>query len=153
MFKYINMPKLVAFYLREFSRMKGGHGVSKLYQFIFCLCIPFLSPTFNRARLIALAIAQCTDSAEQIARVLNKITGAVMTYDYRDDSFYVPYKFDDPSVMLSFDGSDATPVAPYGPLPNLVDITIRLNGANADEVVGYLSLLIPFYVKTIITFI
>lgn len=152
MFKYINMPKLVAFYLREFSTNKRG-GVSTLYRFIFCLCLPFLSPTFNRARLIALAIAQCTDSAEQIVRVLNKITGAVMTYERRDDSFYVPYNFDDASAMLSFDGSDATPVAPYGAFPNIVDITIQLNEANADEVLGYLSLLIPFYVKTTITFI
>lgn len=152
MFKYINMPKLVAFYLREFSINKRGIA-SVLYQFIFCLCLPFLSPTFNRARLTALAIAQCTDSAEQIIRVLNKITGAVMTYERRDDSFYVPYNFDDPSAMLSFDGSDATPVAPYSAFPNIVDITIRLNGSNADEVLGYLSLLIPFYVKTTITFI
>lgn len=146
------MPKLVAFYLREFSINKRGLA-STLYRFIFCLCLPFLSPTFNRARLTALAIAQCTDSAEQIIRVLNKITGAVMTYERRDDSFYVPYNFDDPSAMLSFDGSDATPVAPYGLFPNIVDITIQLNGANADEVLGYLSLLIPFYVKTTITFI
>lgn len=152
MFKYINMPKLVAFYLREFSINKRGVA-STLYRFIFCLCLPFLSPTFNRARLTALAIAQCTDSAEQIVRVLNKITGAVMTYERRDDSFYVPYNFNSRWAMLSFDGSDSTPVAPYGSFPNIVDITIQLNGANADEVLGYLSLLIPFYVKTTITFI
>lgn len=152
MFKYINMPKLVAFYLREFSNNKVGE-VSTLYRFIFCLCLPFLSPTFNRARLTALAIAQCTDSAEQIIRVLNKITGAVMTYERKDDSFYVPYNFDDPSAMLSFDGSNATPVAPYYAFSNIVGITIQLNEANADEVLGYLSLLIPFYVKTTITFI
>lgn len=152
MFKYINMPKLVAFYLREFSINKRGVA-STLYRFIFCLCLPFLSPTFNRARLTALAIAQCTDSAEQIVRVLNKITGAVMTYERRDDSFYVPYNFNSRGAMLSFDGSDSTPVAPYGSFPNIVDITIQLNGANADEVLGYLSLLIPFYVKTTITFI
>lgn len=152
MFKYINMPKLVAFYLRDFSVNKG-RVASNLYQFIFCLCLPFLSPTFNRARLIALAIAQCTDSAEQIIRVINKITGAVMTYERKDDSFYVPYNFDNRGAALSFDGSYARPVAPYSSFPNIVDITIQLNGANADEVLGYLSLLIPFYVKTTITFI
>lgn len=147
------MPKLVAFYLREFSVNKRG-GVSLLYRFIFCLCLPFLSPTFNRARLNALAIAQCTSSAEQIVRVLNKITGAVMTYGHGgDDSFYVPYNFDSPSAMLSFDGSDATPVAPYLAVPNVVVIAIQLNEADANEVLGYLSLLIPFYVKTTITFI
>lgn len=152
MFKYINMPKLVAFYLREFSVNKRG-DVSLLYRFIFCLCLPFLSPTFNRARLNALAIAQCTSSAEQIARVLNKITGAVMTYGHGgDDSFYVPYNVDNPSAMLSFDVSDATPVAPYLAAPNVVVIAIRLNGAERAEVLGYLSLLIPFYVKTTITF-
>lgn len=146
------MPKLVAFYLREFSVNKRG-DVSLLYRFIFCLCLPFLSSTFNRARLNALAIAQCTSSAEQIVRVLNKITGAVMTYGHGgDDSFYVPYNFDSPSAMLSFDGSDTTPVAPYLAAPNVVVIAIQLNGADANEVLGYLSLLIPFYVKTTITF-
>lgn len=90
MFRYIDMPKLVAFYLREFSYDAGGNA-SNLYKFVFCLCLPFVSHTFRRARLIALAIAECTNSQDQITRVLEKITGAKADHISLDDSYYLSY--------------------------------------------------------------
>lgn len=148
MLRYINMPTLVAFYLRDFSTNREG-GVSKLYFFIFCLCLPFVSKTFNRARLNALAIAQCTDSREQIIRVLHALTGADISIELRDDKFYLPYSGD--GEYLSFDDSYNDPIMPYGVQPNLVDIVITPHADNADEVLAYLKLLIPFYSKTNIT--
>lgn len=150
MFRYINMPALVAFYLRDFSANREGVA-SKLYFFIFCLCLPFVSKTFNRARLNALAIAQCTNSSEQIARVLHALTGADVSITVRDDNFYLPYSGDDGDVYLSFDDSYNEPLMPYSVLPNLVDIVITPHADNADEILAYLKLLIPFYVRTNIT--
>ncbi len=99
------MPRLVAFYLREFSGRADGE-VSWLYKFIFCLCLPFVSNTFYRARLIALAIAECTESVAQIDRVLDMITasdssgGATISIERTNEDY------------LTVFGESATPVAP-----------------------------------------
>lgn len=151
MFRYINMPTLVAFYLREFSLNKLRMP-SNLYAFIFCLCLPFISTTFNRARLIALAIAECTNSADQICRVLSKITGATVSVTDRDDNVYVAYSGDD-TARFPYSGVEESGSVPYSVTPNVADFTITLNGASATEVLEYLKLLVPFYVKTTVTFI
>lgn len=151
MFKYINMPTLVAFYLREFCTNKQG-SITNLYAFIFCLCLPFVSTTFNRARLIALAIAECTNSADQICRVLNKITGATVSVTDRDDNVYVAYSGDD-TAMFPYSGVNEIGSVPYSVTPNVADFTITLNGASATEVLEYLKLLVPFYVKITVTFV
>ena len=151
MFRYINMPKLVAFYLREFSVNNEGH-TSLIYHFVFCLCLPFVSRTFRRARMNALAIAECTNSEDQITRVLKEITGA--------DMLVVP---NHDGCMLSYDGTYIEPVFPYDDsdgqddaiviydlVPNAEVIITDLNGATQAEVQAYLELLLPFYVGTTI---
>lgn len=150
MFRYIDMPKLVALYLREFSYDAGGNA-SNLYKFIFCLCLPFVSRTFRRARLIALAIAECTNSRDQITRVLEKITGVSVEGTSLDDSYYMSYNGtgnapEFPYSMLS------EPLVPYVETPNQLYMYISLNGASEDEVRAYLQLLIPFYVKINLVF-
>lgn len=152
MFRYINMPKLVATYLREFSCNAEGRP-SALYKFIFCLCLPFVSATFRRARLIALAIAECTDSGDQIARVLKAITGAELSYGDNGTDYEVSYGVPDDGeeAMLTYDGTFNEPIVPYGDPTNVVVATVQLNGANRSDVEAYLSLLVPFYIKLIIT--
>lgn len=152
MFKYINMPKLVATYLREFSCNAEGRP-SALYKFIFCLCLPFVSASFRQARLNALAIAECTNSGDQIARVLKAITGADIDYvggvgDY-EVSYGVPE--DGEEAMITYDGTFNEPIVPYGDPTNAVVATVQLNGATRSDVEAYLSLLVPFYIKLIIT--
>jgi hypothetical protein len=149
MFRYINMPKLVATYLREFSCDAEGKP-SALYKFIFCLCLPFVSATFRRARLNALAIAECTNSGDQIARVLQAITGAEMTYVGGTEDYEVSYDAVG-QTMLSFDDTFNEPVVSYGDPRNMVVATIRLNGASRQDVESYLTLLVPFYVNLLIT--
>lgn len=153
MFRYINMPKLVATYLREFSCDAEGRP-SALYKFIFCLCLPFVSTTFRQARLNALAIAECTNSGDQIARVLKAITGAEIEYvsgvtDY-EASYGVPD--DEKETLVSYgvpdDGEEVG--VPYGDPTNVVIATVALNGAARADVEAYLSLLVPFYIKLII---
>lgn len=148
------MPKLVATYLREFSCDAEGKP-SALYKFIFCLCLPFVSATFRRARLIALAIAECTNSGEQIKRVLKAITGAEIEYvggvtDY-ETSYGMPD--DEEEAMVSYgvpdDGEEVE--VPYGDPTNVVVATVALNGAIRSDVEAYLSLLVPFYIKLIVT--
>lgn len=151
MFRYINMPKLVAFYLREFSVRTDGEP-SNLYKFIFCLCLPFVSRTFNRARLVALAIAECTNSRDQIFRVLEKIT-SVGVHDLEVNKEY----------YVSYDGTNALPDFAYntdsdigvtfGQTVNSDSIYISLRGASQSEVEAYLYLLIPFYVEIKIEFL
>lgn len=151
MFKYINMPTLVAFYLREFCATKAK-SASNLYTFIFCLCLPFLSRTFDRARLIALAIAECTNSADQVCKLLNKITGATVSVTDRDDNVYVAYNGDD-TAMFPYNGVDEIGSVPYSVAPNVADFVVTLNGASSSEVLEYLKLLVPFYVKITVTFV
>lgn len=150
MFRYIDMPKLVAFYLREFSLRNDGE-TSNLYKFVFCLCLPFISETFRRARLIALAIAECTNSQDQIFRLLEKITGATVEVTSLNTYVYVSYDDSGP-LEVPYDADDSTDV-PYEPSNNYVILNVSLNGASADEVLGYLQLLIPFYVYTQINFV
>lgn len=152
MFKYINMPKLVATYLREFSCDAAGRP-SALYKFIFCLCLPFVSATFRQARLNALAIAECTNSGDQIARVLKAITGADIDYVGGVEDYEVSYGVpaDGEEVMLTYDGTFNTPIVPYGDPRNVVVATVQLNGATRSDVEAYLSLLVPFYIKLLIT--
>jgi hypothetical protein len=146
------MPKLVATYLREFSCDAEGRP-SALYKFIFCLCLPFVSATFRRARLNALAIAECTNSGEQIARVLKAITGAEITYVGGVEDYKVSYGVSEDGIetMLTYDGTFNEPIVPYGDPTNVVVATVQLNGATRFDVEAYLSLLVPFYIKLIIT--
>lgn len=149
MFRYINMPKLVAFYLREFSIRSDGTP-SNLYKFIFCLCLPFVSQTFRIARLNALAVAECTNSEKQIIRVLEKITGAVLTITPYDDTYMASWNGAGMAADFSYQGGTTTLVA-YEATINAGQFTIQLNGASANEVEAYLELLIPFYIdKTIV---
>lgn len=150
MFKYINMPKLVALYLREFSLRKDGE-TSVLFKFIFCLCLPFVSRTFRKARLIALAIAECTNSQDQITRVLEKITGVSVEYTSLDDSYYMSYNGTGNTPEFPY-GMLSEPLVPYIETPNQLYMYISLNGASEDEVRAYLQLLIPFYVKINLVF-
>lgn len=150
MFKYINMPKLVALYLREFSLRKDGE-TSVLFKFIFCLCLPFISRTFRKARLIALAIAECTNSQDQITRVLEKITGVSVEYTSLDDSYYMSYNGTGNTPEFTY-GMLSEPLVPYNETPNQLYMYISLNGASEDEVRAYLQLLIPFYVKINLVF-
>lgn len=150
MFRYIDMPKLVAFYLREFSYDAGGNA-SNLYKFIFCLCLPFVSRTFRRARLIALAIAECTNSQDQITRVLEKITGVSVEYTSLVDSYYMSYNGTGNTPEFPY-GMLSEPLVPYVEKPNQLYMYISLNGASEDEVCAYLQLLIPFYVKINLVF-
>jgi hypothetical protein len=157
MFRYINMPKLVAFYLKEFSVRTDGTP-SNLYKFIFCLCLPFVSNTFNTARMVALAIAECTQSRDQIFRLLNKITGATMVYDSYNVEFYAGYNGANDHVVtkLPYTGAPSFtdyPVVPYALQPNAGNITVTLNGFNQSQFNSYLSLLIPFYTNFNITYL
>lgn len=151
MFRYINMPKLVATYLREFS-CNAKNEPSILYKFVFCLCLPFVSSTFRRARLIALAIAECTNSGDQITRVLKAITGAEMEIKRNGEDYMVSYNGDGETYENGFiyDG-DSEPSVPYGDPVNLVQVDITLNDADESDVLSYLELLVPFYVKLLIT--
>ena len=151
MFKYISMPKLVAFYLREFSVRKDGTP-SLLYKFIFCLCLPFFSKTFNRARLIALAIAECTNSADQIKRVLEKITGASFTFRRLTDEYLAAYDGSNDTPDFAYGNEEDAPLVTFGFIPNYVAIDVTLNDASKSEVEAYLYLLIPFYIKTTIRY-
>lgn len=103
MFRYIDMPKLVAYYLREFSYRKDG-TTSTLYQFVFSLCLPFVSKQFRSARLAALAIAECTNSTDQIKRLFDKLMGgdAKLTILSHNNDF-----------QLSWDGTGAEPLFPF----------------------------------------
>lgn len=150
MFKYVNMPKLVALYLREFSLRKDGE-TSVLFKFIFCLCLPFISRTFRKARLIALAIAECTNSQDQITRVLEKITGVSVEYTSLDDSYYMSYNGTGNTPEFPY-GMLSEPLVPYLETHNQLYMYISLNGASEDEVRAYLQLLIPFYVKINLVF-
>ena len=150
MFKYIDMPKLVALYLREFSLRKDGE-TSVLFKFIFCLCLPFISRTFRKARLIALAIAECTNSQDQITRVLEKITGVSVGYTSLDDSYYMSYNGTGNTPEFPY-GMLSEPLVPYVETRNQLYMYISLNGASEDEVRAYLQLLIPFYVKINLVF-
>lgn len=103
MFRYIDMPKLVAYYLREFSYRRDG-TTSTLYQLVFSLCLPFVSKQFRSARLAALAIAECTNSADQIKRLFDKLMGgdATLTILSHNNDF-----------LLSWDGTGAQPLFPF----------------------------------------
>lgn len=145
------MPKLVAFLLREFSGRSDG-SMSTLYKFVFCLCLPFVSQTFRRARLIALAIAECTNSADQISRLVNAITGVTMTVNQYVDEVFVSY--DDTSPLQTPYSYPPTgdPLIPYTPAVNAGEIIITLNGVSQSEVQAYLELLLPFYVAYTLKF-
>lgn len=145
MFRYINMPKLVATYLHEFNTNASGI-VSNLYKFIFCLCLPFVSTTFRRARLNALAIAECTNSGEQIKRVVYKITGAEITFIANDTDYEAPFLGGYSSDGFIYNGVSPT-VVPFGSPTNLIVANVSLNNASRQEVESVLYLLVPFYVK------
>ena len=144
------MPKLVAFYLREFS-VNAAREPSILYKFVFCLCLPFFSQTFRTARLHALAIAECTNSADQIVRLLNKLTGATAVVTNVADEYSVAFSGADVSDFAFNNAADA-PLVTFGAAANNVNITVMLNGAETSTVAAYLELLIPFYIRTTINY-
>lgn len=154
MFRYIHTAKLVALYLREFSyKQENGQTVAtRLYSFVLCLCLPFVSRAFRHARLIALAIAESTGSADQISRIIKKATRADVSFEDFDDSYYLSYDGTDAEAQFPYLGL-SDPLVPYSVAPNLVVATVRLNGAIQSEVEAYLQLLIPFYVKTTINYV
>lgn len=156
MFRYINMPKLVAYYLKEFSARSDG-SVSTLYKFIFCLCLPFLSDTFNRARMEALAISECTTSRDQISRLLNKITGADVTFEAYTEEFYASYDGTaDATQRFTYTPdvpADDNVFVPFDPVPNSGNMIVNLNGYGQDQFESYLSLLIPFYINFNLTYV
>lgn len=153
MFKYINMPKLVAFYLKEFSARADG-GASDLYKFAFCLCLPFVSKTYNTARMISLSIAECTQSRDQITRLLKKITGADVTFQDYTGEFMVGYDDSNDANVIQIpygSGADVAEV-PYYPVANAGNMVVALNGYGQEQFESYLSLLIPFYINFQITY-
>lgn len=149
MLRYIDMPKLVAWYLREFSYNKDGEP-STLYKFVFCLCLPFISKTFRTARLNALAIAECTNSQDQICKVFNKITGADIEVENVSQDYLTAYNGTADSPDFAFNGQADAPQVTFVASANAAQITITLNGASKSEALGYLNLLVPFYVYTIL---
>jgi len=153
MFRYINMPKLVAHYLREFSFRDDGEP-SIIYKFVFCLCLPFVSNTFYKARLIALAIAECTNSEEQILRLLAKLSGATITPESTTD-YMMTYDSsgDATQTDFAFDSSNDTPLVSFYNSANFVQLNVNLNGFDQTEFDAYLSLLIPFYINYQINYI
>ena len=155
MFRYINTAKLVATYLREFSFKSTSSGSivpTMLYKFVLCLCLPFVSPTFRRARLVALAIAGCTNSADQIRRVINKTTGAVVSFTEFGDNFFMSYDGTNDPPLFPYSGL-SDPLVPYAAYTNRVVADIELNNADRNEVEAYLKLLVPFYVELTINYI
>lgn len=151
MFRYIYLPRLVAYYLREFSYKPKtkNWAVTDLYYFVLSLCMPFISQTFRKARLYALMIAECTNSADQIFKVMKRITGADITDNTSFNSeFMVAYDVDT-TTMLPYAWAAAetpTPNIPYETAANTTVLNIKLNGASRQYVEAYLSLLIPFYI-------
>lgn len=127
MFRYIDMPKLVAYYLREFSYRRDG-TTSTLYQLVFSLCLPFVSKQFRSARLAALAIAECTNSADQIKRLFDKLMGgdAKLTILSHNNDF-----------QLSWDGTGAEPLSPFSYdmkyWPSLASLALSSGNQFADN--------------------
>lgn len=150
MFRYIYLPKLVAYYLREFSykNTNGGWMNTTLYDFVLCLCMPFISNTFRVARLRALMIAECTNSADQIFKVMRQILNVVITdVTSFNSEFMVAYDTDTTTTLpFGFKTNHPTPVIPYNTAANTTILNIKLNGAARREVEAYLSLLVPFYI-------
>lgn len=144
MFKYIDMPKLVAYYLREFT-IRSDDSWSILYRFVMCLCLPFISSTFRRARINALAIAECTNSRDQITKLLNKLTSASVVVDYLSTNAMVPYTPVTGTAMYAFTPSD--PNLRYARVANETVIYVTLNGTPKEEFEAYAQLLIPFYLQ------
>lgn len=143
------MPKLVAFYLREFSYNKD-YEPSILYRFVFCLCLPFVSKHFRDARLVAKAIAECTNSADQIVRVLAVITGANVSISLLYAEFMVLYDGTDnnPDAMIAYQKiPNEKANVPYHPENNEGIIYIVPGDVDKPLIEAYLKLLTPFYVK------
>lgn len=163
MFKYIDTPKLVAFYLREFSATSDWQP-SILYKFVFCLCLPFISQRFREARLKALAIAECTQSKDQIVRLLKQLCKQDM-YNPNEveldleitapsDAYMTTYDlFDmgsgDNSLCFPYGEGNDNPIVPFGYPYNTVEINVydEVTDAQKYALEAYLKLLIPFYVK------
>lgn len=165
MFRYISPAKLVATYLREFSFKERDNLPTRcvatdLYRFVLCCCLPFVSESFRRARLIALAIAECTDSQDQIKRLVNKITGADMEVIIDDGRYFTTYKGGDVPLSFSYNNTANAPIVPFGAGSPSVEILVYTNEDDEvkkqkkiDEVSALLDLLIPFYVSPKITYI
>lgn len=151
-FRYINTAKLVAYYLREFSTNRG-RVTSNLYRFVLCLCLPFTSVPFLKERMIRLAIAECTNSTDQIKRVLKVIAGVDISVVTNTNDFYVALStLSDPVFPYDDNAVSETARVPYTPIENEATIYVTLNGASQTKVAAYLDMLIPFYVQTVIIY-
>lgn len=151
-FKYINMPKLVAYYLKEFAVRSDGRTTSDLYRFVFCLCLPFVSRTFYRARMIALAIAECTNSADQIKRVLEKVTNARFNITSTMDDYFMAYGSGSDSPDFPYGAGFDRAIVNYENAYNYVTINVQRNGVPRETIESYLALLIPFYIHVSVTY-
>lgn len=145
------MPTLVAFYLKEFSLRSDGE-ISNLYKFIFCLCLPFVSNTFYKARMFALSIAECTQSKQQITLLLEKITGATITFEEYTDSFMcgMTHMTDGSSTPIAYNiqesfGVEEDAIVTFNPVPNAGNLVVKLNSCTKEQFNSYANLLIPFY--------
>lgn len=153
MFKYISTPKLVAFYLREFSATSDWQP-SILYKFVFSLCLPFVSWHFRKARLIALAIAECTQSKDQIERLLQQLCNLDIEITQPTDAYSTAYDGSDmgsgeANRCFPYGGGNDNPIVPFGYPYNTVEINVYDEATDAQKYAleAYLKLLIPFYVK------
>jgi hypothetical protein len=82
--------------------------------------------------------------------VLKAITGAEIDYVGGVEDYEVSYDSVG-ETLLTYDGTFNTPIVPYGDPRNVVIATVQLNGASRSDVEAYLSLLVPFYIKLLIT--
>jgi len=105
--------------------------------------------------MIALGIAECTQSRDQIARLLNKITGADVTFVAYTGEFMVGYDgtSDGTVIQLPYRHGLDVAIAPYIPVPNAGNMEVALNGYGQAQFESYLSLLLPFYINFQLTYI
>lgn len=163
MFKYINMPRLVAYYLREFSNHQDPNNsapFSNLYVFVMCCCLPFFSQTFRTARLNALAIAECTCSQKQVERLLMKLVPNIETVSITKsvEEFLLAFGTLSDAVIAYDDLT--SPLIVYTPAINDSKVIITLKGSLSQaavletkaQILGYLPLLIPFFIKYDLSF-
>jgi hypothetical protein len=104
--------------------------------------------------MISLSIAECTQSRDQITRLLKKITGADVTFQDYTGEFMVGYDDSNDANVIQIpygSGADVAEV-PYYPVANAGNMVVALNGYGQEQFESYLSLLIPFYINFQITY-
>lgn len=148
--RYIHTARTVATLLREHCTARDG-TVSTFYKFVFCLCLPFMSLKWYDEIAKAYVLASCTQSREQIFRVIELFTGATLSYSRSVETHMVSMDGSAQGLRVTMDGTaDANfnvGAIPYFGVPNQEVMEIQLNGADTKEVERLLALLIPFYVN------